>query len=405
MVSCFAVLLAVFCIAGVHAEAATEPEFTIKTEEMLMQSAGQTAREWDDEVQNIRLSAAQASLQEEDLLAANEHARILKENGKIYMIDGAQGAGKISGPMDAYLAVYRMRNLLGGNEKMDLRLWSMLQAGNAARIYAFQEVYEGLTVVGSTVRLITDADGNIVTVLSSLSAGVPERTGSVEITADEAEDSVRSKMAEMGQEADILKDFTTRAVMPLQLSDEEEEERKDEALPEQIVWIVYSYNPNFATQRFTDLPYLAHCVGMDGTYIMSMAVTYPGDIAERGVYVADYAFEFMESDVWTGEVTQVDGTTATITVPVMRDTRTGMWYLGDVERKIVVGDFSSQAYGEERVKLIGHNENSEWNDDDLITYSNMLKVWDFYANLGWKGADGIGTPILLLSKIAPSLGF
>ena len=120
---------------------------------------------------------------------------------------------------------------------------------------------------------------------------------------------------------------------------------------------------------------------------------------QRVVYPPEQTFDYMERQQWTGTVTGVDGAKQALTVPVMRDMRTGVWYLGDPERKIAVGDFASLAYGEEQLQLIHRDRNEGWNDEDLITYANVIRVWDFYAAMGWTGPDGHGTPLLLLRNM------
>ena len=126
--------------------------------------------------------------------------------------------------------------------------------------------------------------------------------------------------------------------------------------------------------------------------------------AQRVVYPPEQTFDYMERQQWTGTVTGVDGAKQALTVPVMRDMRTGVWYLGDPERKIAVGDFASLAYGEEQLQLIHRDRNEGWNDEDLITYANVIRVWDFYAAMGWTGPDGHGTPLLLLRNMCEENG-
>ena len=45
---------------------------------------------------------------------------------------------------------------------------------------------------------------------------------------------------------------------------------------------------------------------------------------------------------------------------------------------------------------VSSQENDGWEDDDLLTYANYIRVWDYYADMGWKGPDGNLTPSLLL---------
>ena len=399
-----AVLLLASCLlTGVSAEGtAPAPEqtektvshrFTIQTEDMLKNMVNMDARAWDATVAREKSNGLRSPVTEETLKRENPDVRILKQNGRIYMIDGAKALGKVETAMDAYRAVYRLTGLLGAPEDAELRLWSSITAPSGIHVFVFQQVYEGLTVIASTVKIVTGEDGQVSAVFSSLSTGVPESTGVREIPAEEAEEIVRNYLSDQGFEDSVMPEYTSRAIMPLVSPLDEDAE---EATPDRLVWIVYTENPRFADVLSVDLPYLAHYVGADGTYLHNTAVTMPGNSANQGGFPAEYAFEFMEKGEWSGTVAGHGETSMEITVPVMRDTRTGVWYLGDPERKIALGDFAALAYGDQTVHLISSPENGGWEDEDLITYYHLIKAWDFYAEMGWYGPDGIGTPILLL---------
>ena len=126
--------------------------------------------------------------------------------------------------------------------------------------------------------------------------------------------------------------------------------------------------------------------------------------AQHIEYPPEQTFDYMERQEWSGTVKGFDGKEQELTVPVMRDGRTGVWYLGDPERKIAVGDYASLAYNEERVQLTHREWNDDWNNEDLITYANAIRVWDFYASMGWIGPDGQGTPVLLLRNMCGENG-
>ena len=364
--------------------------FAIRTGETLQNASGLSVQQWEDRAEKCRQEGLGAPVTREALLAAAPDAQILSMDGRIYMITGISGLEKIRDETDACRAVYSLLDLLQGTRDASLRLWSVLTMGEQTA-YVFQQVYEGLTVVGSTVKLVTGPDGNLTAVFSSLAAALPESTGVEEIAASQAEEAAG---AQLDGAAEVLPEYTRKAIVPV-------EETEDDALevPDRLVWVVYSNNPAFASGTGTDLPYLAHFVGMDGEYIRSIAVHMPGDRAVRAGYSAAYAFEFMEKAEWTGLVTDGLGQEHELTVPVMRDTRTGTWYLADPERKIAVGEFWNQVYGDEQVTLVSQPYNDEWRDDDLITYANMIRVWDYYAELGWKGPDGQGTPVLMLRDL------
>ena len=397
-----AALLLLTAVPLGSAAGADHPEkqqFTIQKADRLMAAEGMDAREWEKRMAEQKAAGLRNPVTEESLRAANAGVKLHRQNGRIYMIEGADALGTVHGPLDACRAAYSMLGLLSGSSGADLRLWSRLNIGSQLSLYVFQQVYEGLTVVASTLKIAVNSEGMVTAVFSSLSSGHPESADARDITAEEAEEAVRKYLADLGQEDSVLTSCTTRAVVALELSKEEAEERANEVLPDQQVWIVYSRNPAFADRGTVDLPYLAHYVDMAGNLLRSCSVNTPGDPAAQAGYPSEYAFEFMEKAEWSGEVRNQKSETVQLTVPVMRDTRTGIWYLGDPGRRIAVADFPSLAYGDEVVRLIHRDTNEGWDDEDLLTYANMIKVWDFYAELGWIGPDGTGTPLLLLNNL------
>ncbi len=383
-----------------EAQAQTGMRFTIRTEETVRGEAGMDVRAWEAEADARRQRGLDSPISREEMTAADPDAVFHLQNGRVYMIDGlAESLAPVSGVMDAYETVYRLSGMLGGGADTQLRLWSVLTADEQT-VYVFQQVYEGLTVIASTAKLVAGPDGRVRTVFSSL-ADVQPAGGNTDVDAARAEEIVRAYLRERGGEDTVMSEYTTRAVIPME---DDSEEHADEVLPDQLAWIVFSENPRFRQEYVVDLPYMAHYVSMTGEYLGSSAVTVPGDSAAQGGYPSAYAFEFMEESEWTGEVTDTLGASRTLTVPVMRDSRTGIWYLGDAARKIAVAEFAAFAYGEERVVMVSSPDNSGWKDEDLITYANMIRVWDFYAASGWIGPDGVGTPVLMLRNLVTEKG-
>ncbi len=96
----------------------------------------------------------------------------------------------------------------------------------------------------------------------------------------------------------------------------------------------------------------------------------------------------------------VSGEQMSLTVPVMQSPIDGSWMLGDAQRKVVVGNFKTMVLDHQPDCLLTSSENAGWAEEDLFFYYRILQTWDEYASLGWKGADGLGTPILLLNNLS-----
>lgn len=58
-------------------------------------------------------------------------------------------------------------------------------------------------------------------------------------------------------------------------------------------------------------------------------------------------------------------------------------------------DFSKFAYNN-KVDLLSTADNTGWPDNILLTYANYIKIYDAYADWGWRSTDGAGTPIAIL---------
>ena len=374
-----------------------EPYFTIETEDKLVAASGLSGKEWSKEANAQKEAGLSSPVTEEMLKKAAPQAQVFCKDGKIYMMQDLEGLASVRNAMDAYRTVYSLLPLLHGAEGTSLRLWSLLSMGTH-QVYSFQQVFEGMTVPTSTAKLVVDQQGRLAAVFSSLSPVLPESTGASVITASDAEDIVRRFLAHNKASDTVMPGYTTRTV----ISQDENEE--NEVLPDMLAWVVYSHNPRFPDRSTVDLPYLAHFISMDGTYLRHSAVAIPEDPALNAGYSAAYAFEFMEPSEWSGEVVERDGSILSLSVPVMRDTRTGVWYLADPIRKIAVGEYSALAFGDSRIQLAAQTDNITWNDEDLITYANMIRVWDFFASAGWQGPDGSGAPVLLLRNMCTESG-
>ena len=366
--------------------------YGIQTEGMKMEVSGLSAREWAEAVAKASRDGQEHPLDAETVRAADPEAKFFEKNGTVYSIQGKCICSGVENELDAYFCANQMLSLMGGSDETVLNLWSVLTAGDRT-VYVFQQVHDGLTVVASTIKLVTNAEHNVTAVFSSLSGGDPVNSGNAEITAAEAEAAVKAYLNENQIDEDILSVYTNKVIIPI-----ESDFDAEEVVPDQIVWAVYTRNPRFGSSKVVDLPYLAHYVQMDGTYLYNNTVTKPRDMASLSGYNSIYTFEFMEHAEWSGEVHYADGRTRQVTVPVMRDTRTNAYYLGDVERRIAVGDFAALAYGDEIVQILVNSRN-EWEDLDIIAYDNYIRAWDFFAGMGWTGPDGLGTPTLLLRKL------
>jgi len=107
---------------------------------------------------------------------------------------------------------------------------------------------------------------------------------------------------------------------------------------------------------------------------------------------------------WSCEAEISAGEIISITVPVAQDPETGLWYLADPQRKIVLGDFRKMVIEGQKDCLLFSEENAGWDAADVLVYYRILQCWDYYAQTGWIGPDGLGTPVLVLNNLCTITG-
>ncbi len=322
-------------------------------------------------------------------------AKLHMHGERVSFVEGGCADAPILSPTDAEGVLNDVAPALGGDERTQFEFWRTLTDTRGNRYYVFQQMYAGTTVSGGAVKIVTDDAGNMLGLISSVEAELPDTQEADGISAGDAEALVRAHALEKdGVELTLVGDRTQKTILPVNLEiDPYSEEEKEES---RFVWVVYSDNPTGSVSRGSDLPYLAHYVTMDGTYLYSLPTVIPGDDAGNSGFNAAYVFEFMEPVDYTGTVTLSDGSEQEIAVTLMRDSRTGMVYLGNLERRIAVADCYEFLYNGGNVVLEASADNTGWDQTCLLSLYNYCRAWDYYNEIGWTGGDGLQTPMLIL---------
>lgn len=347
----------------------------------------------DENGQEINL---EGQLTLDDISAMNGGAeKVYSHNDHVTFVDGTCTDHPVAGFDDAAGVVNSMMTLIGADANTEFIPWRMVTDPMGNNYYIFQQMYRNTTVCGGAVKVITDMEGMMIGLTSSVEARMPEVEEGEGITAEEAEEIVNEKeRAATGRNPEILSQFTDRVILPAMLKFDIESE--DES--NRFAYVVYTDNLSGDVIHGTDLPYLAHYVSMTGEYLYQMPAIIPDDDAGRSGYDSGYVFQFMEPAEYTGYVDLSDGSEKEITVTVMRDTRTGMYYLGNIERRIVVGQCYDFLYNEGQIVLEYSPDNKEWDQVGLLSLYNYCRAWDYYKEIGWSGADGDDTPIIILNN-------
>ena len=329
----------------------------------------------------------------QDLEALNGGSvTVHKDHGKVTFVGGTVTDKPVTSQEEAEQLIAPMMALLGGDESTRFVPWRVLTDPAGNKYYVFQQMFGDILALGGAVKIITDRDGSMLGLTGSVIATPEETETAQDLTAEEAEAVVVEHEKKAGRgEIIIIPGKTEKTVLPVKPDIDLTSEKDDS----RYVWIVYTSNAG-ASISGSDLPYLAHYVTMGGEYLYSLPTIVPGDTAGTAGFDASYVFEFMEPVDYTGYVDYSDGTEREITVTLMRDSRTGMYYLGNIEHKIIVADCWEFLFNGGHIVLEYSPDNREWDQTSLISLYNYCRAYDYYRDIGWVGGDGEGTPIVIL---------
>lgn len=320
------------------------------------------------------------ALTEEEIQTMNGGgAVIVRQNGKITLIDGKIYEGTVTDFQTASTALDCVRGLLGLDGQTVLEENGTAQDRYGNRIWRFRQVMNAQVVPQGMIKLFTDADG-LVTGLANSTVTEIQSSQSQPVSKETAEEAVRRQLDREGRKDEILTDFTELVPAP--------------DLPyvragtgtAAWFWLVCTQDTQ-GRSGVDESVYRMHVVNENGTWLYAVPAPHPEGQAPEGD-----AFAGMTTDVWTGTVTKADGTRTQISIPVMRDAQGAAW-LGDVDRRIMAADYWSCMYTDNGMVPLAEEN---WEDQLLLAYTSFIQAYDFYKALGWSGPDGADAPMLIL---------
>lgn len=334
-------------------------------------------------------SYAVEQMTEESIQALNDgNAQfVYSDQGYLTFLKGRYCEQKIESWQDAADSLNCVAQLLGIMSGSDWLVTYGESDGAGYTYWVLQQKYAGLTVAYGTVRIAVDPDGYTAGISSSITPEMGIANTTASITVADAEAIVDNYMKSIGvSQYYLYSEYTTESIY---------------AIAETIayrVYCIYTNNPYIGY----DAPYLEHIVSTDGDYLLSVpAKTMTAD-RESSIDNSGY-FDGLEADTWSGTVTWDDGSKHKITVPVAYNPDKGVYYLADVERKIMVADYSAfDQYS--NVAPVTSKDNKDWEQYKLLQMYNICRAYDFYAGYGIKSSDGMETPILLLTDYVDDNG-
>ena len=294
--------------------------------------------------------------------------------------------GVIGNEEDALKAIESVYDRIGADESTQLK-FAQKSSSETGDYYIFNQVIGDVPVLGTMVKLIADENGKVKGLVSSIAPEIPGAPqNGWKTSSDDAEKIVGYYFKEKAPET--VEGASQQYFLPMPNGEQSG----------YYVWAVYTENTN----PKNDTAYMVHYVTEGGEYLYSEPSFGTGGLGLIGGLLPLFDFSSMQEDTWTGTVTHYNGTEEEITVPVMVDPADGTVILGDKQRQILCADAAKwNFYSNLSVRT---SEEEDFDSQEVLTYYNFIRIWDYYDSIGWHGPDGLGTPSLLLMDLVDATG-
>ena len=320
-----------------------------------------------------------AQLTQADIQAMNGGGAymVFGNEGYLSFLDGRYYENKIADYEDAVASIQGVAELLGLGAGCEFFAKYGETDNDGYTYYTFHQRYGDATVQFATLRVAVDPQGYAAGLACSFTPniGIAEKTDA--ITPEQAVEAVKARFPN-----------ETLTYYP--------EATKQVAVTSNYVvqnaYAVYTSNP-YMTSSF-DMAYYEHFISLDGTFLYCLPVATMAT-ENSNPYTADEYFSGLQPARYTGEALLYDGSIMPLDIPIAYNPSDGLYYLCDLERKIMVADYSSFCF-ESSLNFVTSNDGKSWQNNHLITYANYIRAYDFYAGLGLDSVDDFGTPILVL---------
>ena len=322
-----------------------------------------------------------------DLETAADPAAFTGEGMKIAFTTDIEFGEEIRGADMASMAIYNNLSKIGADETMTLQYANTRPTETGVTYYTFNQVSNYVRVYGASLKLIVDAKGKAIGLVSAVVPNLQTPEITANISAEEAEAIVKTRFQKDG--INIISGASEEVLLPI----EEESELMYYA------WVVYSRE---AGNKY-DTGYSAHYVSKSGVYLYNMPVSEPGTVEALAGDMAVFAFDGGTPGTLSTSIRYSDGHTVDVELPIMFIGENDEPVLADPERKILCADYSDYT-NKDTLTPVTCKENEELVNSQLMDYYHFIQVYDFYQSIGWTGPDGEGTPSLLLMNMVDEEG-
>ncbi len=298
---------------------------------------------------------------------------------------------KVTDEESALECVYEVLDRIGGDETTRFIYESITPNEEGMKIITLSQQVGQVLAYGAVVKLILNQDDEPIGLVSSIMPHVDIRDESEWAVDDkEAEQVVAETLKDIGSDETIVENASEQAIIP----------NPDSFGHYIFVWVVYTFEIN---KDRDERAYTAHYVTEEGKYMYSIPVAEPGDAEAVEGQSAKSSFDFDAFE--PGEITvtvEVKGGRKEVSVPVLKDSKSGITYLADAQRKMLCADFAPFNFN--GLEIVPVEVDGAVDIYDASAYYNMIRVWDYYDSKGWTGPDGEGTPTLVLLNYVDAEG-
>ncbi|MBQ9031449.1 MAG: M4 family metallopeptidase [Parasporobacterium sp.] len=332
----------------------------------------------------------------EDLEEMNhgDLAMLFSKDGYLTFLRGRYSDQIIEDYEDGIRSLFGMESLLGLSKGSEFFCVYAERNRFGYTYYTYKQRYGDLTIQNAVLKIIVDPEGYGAGLACSFTPNIgiaPENE--TKITPEEAIEIVKQQYPSL--------DFR---FYPEDTGETSYTDINDIAYH---CWAIFTNIPEGEAVLSGERRYLEHLVTYDGYYLGYLAVVstkelQQGDNVQEGAALA--WFDGKEADTYTGTVTLHDGTIKELTVPVVYDPETRLYYLADLERHILVSD-CYQYITSMKYQPFTSEDNTGWPEHYLIAYDSYIRVYDFYDSFGMHSVDGFGMPLLILSDYCDENGY
>ena len=290
------------------------------------------------------------------------------EDGEVSFISGQVYNKPVTSEKEAYQAVAALKGV-EKSEDIDVCFLQKDTDSNGDIYYRFNQIVSGYLLPNCGVVLATDAKGNTISYSSSLYSDVKDLEVPKMIEADDAVEAVKAI------DPSFIKDNLTEPYI----------ENANAGDGARLVWAVIGKNPAYLEDE-NEYPYVKYAIdAYTGQYLFYTGIPYVGNLTTEEAMGNSNVFR----SVKTQEMEFTDASGEKVKLPVAKYDDTH-YYVVDTKRKIMTYDYVDEEEGGLHRYLKLFEKPEELSPNFVSVIHNIMKIYDYYGEMGYKSTDGKG---------------